>query len=578
MYPTMDAYQIAMQAHQYSLKDDMLKTCTIKTNSWGLPLVQSGGFALTYCLQNGGKKWAVRCFHKERTDLYDRYERLNSFLKVNKNPYFVGFHYQKDGIAVNHKDYPIVKMDWVDGIPINTYVEDNLDKSGVLLNLAQQFKKCANEMAKMQIAHGDLQTGNILICDGQIKLIDYDGIFVPKMNYDYNFEIGHINFQHPLRDNRKTGIHIDRFSLIVIYLALLFLGHCSSKAEDVWEKYNTGENLLFVRNDFIHWDKSPLMRDMKSLLPDKYHSLLDNFASICHSGFEDIPPLEDFLLGKETAQVFEFVDTKILESAKRRQYTVIDALDSKTFLENVGNVVEAVGYVTDIKHGHTKYKKPYVFINFARYNPYKKDFYIVIWSEGLSYLRKHNIKPEDYVHQWVSATGLIDTFKGRPSLAYSETVKIRILQGEQEAKEILKGEEQSETPSADTGSYFETDTGTREEKKIQSESSWAGVPKVDPISKKNKELLERICGKPAQAQSSSIQAHSSSPPASPVKSSSSMPASPSSSPLKPAETKPWQQAAASYNPQKPPDPPADNSNKHDNFLSKLKGAIFNWFQ
>ena len=33
-----------------------------------------------------------------------------------------------------------------------------------------------------QMAHGDLQQGNILVLDGgRLKLVDYDGLFVPEM-------------------------------------------------------------------------------------------------------------------------------------------------------------------------------------------------------------------------------------------------------------------------------------------------------------------------------------------------------------------------------------------------------------
>ncbi|QLQ08322.1 MAG: hypothetical protein HZY76_21580 [Anaerolineae bacterium] len=47
------------------------------------------------------------------------------------------------------------------------------------------------------IAHGDLQHGNVLVAADELRLIDYDGMYVPPLSGRESHEIGHRNYQHP---------------------------------------------------------------------------------------------------------------------------------------------------------------------------------------------------------------------------------------------------------------------------------------------------------------------------------------------------------------------------------------------
>ena len=42
-----------------------------------------------------------------------------------------------------------------------------------------------------------------------IKLIDYDGMFVPEIESLGASEIGHVNFQHPQRDKKYFSTNLD---------------------------------------------------------------------------------------------------------------------------------------------------------------------------------------------------------------------------------------------------------------------------------------------------------------------------------------------------------------------------------
>jgi hypothetical protein len=68
-YPSRDQYNDAVQHPQTAFTDSALKTAKIATNGLGLPIALGGGFALTYTATTRGRKYAIRCFHKEAPGL-----------------------------------------------------------------------------------------------------------------------------------------------------------------------------------------------------------------------------------------------------------------------------------------------------------------------------------------------------------------------------------------------------------------------------------------------------------------------------------------------------------------------------
>src|SRR5437764_106846 len=75
-----------------------------------------------------------------------------------------------------------------------------------------------------------------------VKLIDYDGMFVPALAGQKSGEVGHANFQHPQRLREGSyGPEVDRFSHLVIYTALRCL---AVVGRPLWERHDNGDNLL----------------------------------------------------------------------------------------------------------------------------------------------------------------------------------------------------------------------------------------------------------------------------------------------------------------------------------------------
>jgi hypothetical protein len=159
-YPSIQAYQEALQHPRTAFADPSLANGRIRTSGLGTPIVVSGGFALTYAVEAGGSKFAVRCFHREAKGLERRYSAISKKLKALSSPYFLDFEYQPQGVRVGSSQFPVVKMAWGSGDTLGVFVEDNYRDRTKLTNLLASLDKLSSYLEQCGIAHGDIQEGN----------------------------------------------------------------------------------------------------------------------------------------------------------------------------------------------------------------------------------------------------------------------------------------------------------------------------------------------------------------------------------------------------------------------------------
>src|SRR5262245_38016579 len=169
-WPTPQDYNEAIQTPQLSFSDPELKAGKPELTPLGLPRPITGGFASVYRMQCRQRDWAVRCFLREFADQQQRYEATSKHLAAAKLPYTVGFHFLPQGIKVKGHWYPILKMEWVQGELLNDYIKRNLRDSAALANLASRWATMVNALQRATVAHGDLQHGNILVVNGELRL------------------------------------------------------------------------------------------------------------------------------------------------------------------------------------------------------------------------------------------------------------------------------------------------------------------------------------------------------------------------------------------------------------------------
>ena len=223
----------------------------------GLPRMISGNFASVFPMTSAsGHKYAVKCFTRPVSHQLDRYKLISSHLGTLRPWWSTDFQFIPEGIQVDGARYPILRMNWVQGLTLTRWVSENVHKPGAVAHLSRRFDGLIHDLAAAGMAHGDLQAGNLLVADdGRLHLVDYDGMYVPGLDRLPPDEVGHPDYQPPGRSQHDYGPAMDRFSAWLISLSLKIL----AAAPDLWDQLNPDhdEYLLLDRNDLRDLSSSP---------------------------------------------------------------------------------------------------------------------------------------------------------------------------------------------------------------------------------------------------------------------------------------------------------------------------------
>jgi phage shock protein A len=239
---------------------------------------------------------AVKCFLNDVPRQQARYEAVSAHLDAVALDALVDFDYQAEGIRVGGEVYPLLKMEWVDGTVLNRFVEEHLDAPDVLARLAETWAGLMANLEKSDLAHGDLQHGNVLVQkqddDLRLRLVDYDTMYVPALEGGRSAEVGHRNYQHPDRTDADFGPFLDRFPALAVYTAL----RACAVRPALWDRHDTGENLLFRDGDFYEPQQSALFDELTSMKP--VADLVEALRTACYVEPRDVPPLADVRDGR----------------------------------------------------------------------------------------------------------------------------------------------------------------------------------------------------------------------------------------------------------------------------------------
>jgi hypothetical protein len=274
-------------------------------------------------------------------------------------------------------------------------------------------------MAAAGIAHGDLQTDNLLVApSGDLKFVDYDAFFVPEIAHLGAIEVGYPNFQHPLRAaNMPFDSRLDRFSFLVIDSALAALASNPS----LWEKVNADPQSLLIRaSDFKAPHTSAAFHELAG--DQSVGSLYRRIAAICEKPYDQVPTLADFHSGKGPAALNlrplisnastqnQNVNRSVAAATVRYQSkagSVVDASNTSQARSAYGLYAELVGKVLSVQEGKTKYGAPRVFVLFGSSSG--RAVYAPIWSDGLKNLKAAGVRLDSsLVGRWISIVGIMD--------------------------------------------------------------------------------------------------------------------------------------------------------------------------
>ncbi len=303
-WPLSQDFNEAVQNASTAFSDPVLKGGKVVTNAMGMPVPRSGNYADVYqVIGADGQAWAVKCFTRSvATGIEGRFAAIADHLNQANLPFTVGFDFQPEGIRVRGVKYPIVKMQWVDGFPINQFVHDNLNRASILEAMLSLWVRLCRRLRETGMAHCDIQHGNVLLVPATgknstlgLKLVDYDGLYVPALEGKPSGEAGHASYQHPERV--YTGAYsadLDRFPHLVVATALrgLLIG-----GPAMWKRYDNGDNLMFSEKDFKQPAQSRLMRELWDTGDPFTVGLVGHLALACTKPLAQTPWLDQLMPG-----------------------------------------------------------------------------------------------------------------------------------------------------------------------------------------------------------------------------------------------------------------------------------------
>lgn len=247
-YPSPEDYMKAVQRRESFTTEELRRADLVPHPLYQIPMPAAGTSAVVFKAIVDGDVAALRFFTRDDSWSSERYDALQEHFAARDLVGDVAMaRWVHDGITVNGLSWPVVRMQWVEGHPLNKHVDELVARQDTraLGVLADAWLELVVRLQQAEFAHGDLQHGNVLVSpDGRLRLVDFDCSWIARFaGWPAPAETGHRNYQPQVR---PWGRWMDTFSGLVIYTSLVAL----SKNPAPWPQLNTGENLLFRREDY----------------------------------------------------------------------------------------------------------------------------------------------------------------------------------------------------------------------------------------------------------------------------------------------------------------------------------------
>ena len=265
-YPLISEYVRAIQDASNNL--DKLAHLMPVLDDHGEPYRSSGAFAVVFKMRDEqtGKYYALKCFTEEQEGRAEAYCKIADELECVDSSYLTSVKYLEKEIFVDSSceedEFPVLLMDWINGETMETYIAANYQDNYTMAMLCYRFCKMAAWLRSQPFAHGDIKPDNIMVRpDGNLTLVDYDGMFVPAMKGQKSPTIGTKDFSHPLRTVDDFDETIDDFALASIALSLKAI----SLKPSLFDEYGAADRLLFSAEDYHELCKINLWKKLSRL-------------------------------------------------------------------------------------------------------------------------------------------------------------------------------------------------------------------------------------------------------------------------------------------------------------------------
>ena len=269
---------------------------------------RTGLFCEVYKFSNGSENKCFRIWRDKKLfqvmGIRDRLMHIEKYLKAQRNtlPYFVEYELVEEALRDSDGSaYPGLRMAWVDGKNLGKFIKQNQSPQ-ILTKLANNFYEMLQCFSKLGIAHGDLSNANIYVLyNGDIRLVDYDSIYVPSMSGQFLQSTGGAaEFQHPerIKNHAANSLYAsakdDNFAGQVIYLSLLAISHNPDLVNLISDK-----ELLFTHMDYANesaFISSRGYKEIVSIDSTEVKARLEELRMAVKGKLQDVRSVVDFNL------------------------------------------------------------------------------------------------------------------------------------------------------------------------------------------------------------------------------------------------------------------------------------------
>lgn len=212
---------------------------------------RAGNNAVVFKITKDGIPMMLKCYFKYPRNLSHIYSYLHGtgdellhHAELLSREIFVSGHLGESGY------FDAVISEWAEGNTLETGIKRSGTEYGQagFKKLSEAFDKMSLELLGREWAHGDLKPENIIVWeDGRMSLIDYDAMYIPETGHETAFEIGTPGYQHPYRDERMYGKHMDDYSIALISVSLKAL-ECRP---ELYKKYHRSGIIIMHPEEII---------------------------------------------------------------------------------------------------------------------------------------------------------------------------------------------------------------------------------------------------------------------------------------------------------------------------------------
>lgn len=246
----------------------------------------AGAYGVVFRVEVDGRPYALKCFTRHQPGRADAYRRIVRSLNRARSEDSAGerhlvavewldeemFVFDDDGHAVR---YPVLLMEWAEGETLTKRMAAAVAAADPeeLGRLSAAFDRLALWLLAQPFAHGDLKPDNLIVRpDGELTLVDYDGLYLPDMAGERARENGTEGFRSPGRGEGAFDERIDDFSIALMSLTLRVL----ARWPELYGRFRPSTGMLFDPSalvagrcpvaDFLRqteWTADPLLEVVK---------------------------------------------------------------------------------------------------------------------------------------------------------------------------------------------------------------------------------------------------------------------------------------------------------------------------